>query len=100
MQWAKLWTTKWLASPRVRQTTYAQHGLWLAIFARLHADGSEDARRWTADDLAADLGLSPSRRKRFHRDIAALEAAGLLDILDGHLHLPRFNLLQQRKKRP
>lgn len=98
--WAKLWSEKWLASARVRSCSYAQHGLWLAVAMRLHSTRSDgECRAWTADHVAADLGLPPSRRKRFRTDLAALVEAGLIDQFpDDTLHLPRFEDLQQPPK--
>lgn len=93
--WAKFWSEKWIASPRVRRTTYAQQGLWLAIVARLHSTRcGEEMRRWTADEIADDLGLFPSRRKRFYRDLDALKTQGLVEDIDGYLFAPRFEALQ------
>lgn len=94
--WAKLWTGSFLSSRRVRQTTYAQHGLWLALVVRTHS--SDEA--WTAEQVAADLGILPSRTKRFYKDLAALEVAGLIERFpDETLMVPRFQGLQSKPKR-
>lgn len=98
--WAKFWSEKWIASPRVRRTTYAQQGLWLAIAARVHSTNQGGCQRhWTPEEVADDLGIYPSRRKRFHKDLAALEALDLVRIFEGFIILPRFEALQITRKK-
>jgi hypothetical protein len=98
--WAKFWSEKWIASSRVRKTNYQQQGLWLAIAARVHSTNQGGSQRhWTPADVAEDLGIYPSRRKRFHRDLEVLVDLELVTLFEGFIILPRFEALQINTKR-
>lgn len=92
--WIKFWIERWRSSPRVRATTYAQHGLYLGVL--VYAAEHDGVFPMTIDDYASTLGLGrKDRRGRFNSDLEKLFEVGLLEKADdGTLIVPRFEELQ------
>lgn len=88
--WIKFWLERWRSSPRVRATSYQQHGLYLTVLS--YAGETEGELRMSDEELAIVAGVKRGdRMARFNADLKRLLDVGLLERgPNGRIKIPRF----------